>query len=124
MRLERQVEIEIAVLPATPSLAALARQAQPLAVHRARRDARLHRVRDAAQHTVLVVFGNGEIELERRAAIGVLDADRRGDLEVLSRHARAPAAARASPKASEQIAEVEILEVERSEERRVGKGRR
>src|SRR6185295_16932938 len=96
------------------SLAALARQPQALAVHRPGSDARLDGMRHAPQPPLLVVLGHRQLQLERRAAKSVFDADPHGDFEILSRHAGARAGKAPGPaartEAREQVGEVHVFE--------------
>ena len=75
MRVQHDVEVQIAIAAAIQSLAALARQAQPLPICCALGNACLYLMRHAMQEPVLVVFGYGKLKLDFGAVVGVLEAD-------------------------------------------------
>ena len=96
MRLEHDVEIQIAIAAAIESLATLAGDAQPLAIGRALGNARFERALRAMDDAAVVVVGHDQIELHLRAVIGLFERDMRRDLVILAgeRHV-APCAAAA-----------------------------
>src|SRR5687768_3353581 len=95
MRRQLDVEIEVAIPAAVESLAALAAQAQPLAVCRTLGNARLEGTRRARKPSGGVVLGHAQVEFHQRAYCGVFQWNAYCDLEVLPRHGDArPAAAR------------------------------
>ena len=69
-------------------LATLGRQTQALAIDGARRNSRLDVVRHATQPSRGIVFRHGQLEIERRAAKGIFDADFHGHFEILAGHGR------------------------------------
>jgi len=115
MRTQADVEVQIAIAPAIQPLAALARQAQTLAIGRTLRNARPDSAGHAMQPALLIVFGHVQIEIDLRAVEGLIDADRDRDLIVVAghRHARpAPARTAADPTAAqmcEQIGQIDII---------------
>src|SRR6267142_4180682 len=72
VRMQGDVEIQIAVASAVQALAPLARKAQALAVGGAFRNAGLEGSARAMRETLLVVLGHLELEIDLGAAIGVL----------------------------------------------------
>src|SRR5262249_39777384 len=102
---------QVAVTPAVQALAAFPGETQPLTLGRAFGDARLEAALHAVREAALVVVGHGEVERDLGAAVRVLQADVRGDLVILSRHAHAPPA-RPPAERGKQVAEIEVLERE------------
>ena len=72
MRMQGDVEVQIAVAPAIQAFASLAGEAQALAVGCALGNARLEGAPHAMGKTLLVVLGYLELEIDLGAAIGVL----------------------------------------------------
>jgi hypothetical protein len=113
MRLDPDIEIEVAVASTRRALAALAGNAQLRSVGDAFRDADLDAMRHAARNAVLVVLELGEVELDLVAVERLVE----GELDdgfVVASGCRSPAAARAGPaaarQAGEQIGQVQIVE--------------
>jgi len=72
MRMQRDIEIQVAVASAVQPLASLAGQAQALAVGGAPWECALEGAPHAARETALVVLGDLELEIDLGAAISVL----------------------------------------------------
>src|SRR5439155_15294236 len=115
MRLEHNVEVEVAVAATVEALAALARNTQTLPVRRTLRDPRLERARHAVRDALLVVFGHAQVELHFGTPIRLVERDVRRDFVVLAAHRPGlPALPRARPAAEalEQVRQIDIVERE------------
>src|ERR1700674_2207052 len=115
MRVQHDVEVQIAIAAAIQSLAALARQAQPLPICCALGNACLYLMRHAMQEPVLVVFGYGKVKLDFSAVVRVLERNMHLHFEVLPGHGDLTvggAAGALSPaaKLSKQVGQVNIIE--------------
>src|SRR6195256_3560333 len=79
VRMQCDIEIQVAVASAVQPLASLARQAQALAVRGALGDARLEGAPHAVREAALVVLGDCQLEIHFGAAVGFLERDVRRD---------------------------------------------
>src|SRR5438552_10262038 len=118
MRMQCDIEIQVAVASAVQPLASLAGQAQALAVGGALGNARFEGPPHAARETALVVLGDAQLQVHLGAAVGLFQRDVRRDLVVLPGHwnlAAAPSGAvHPARQAGEQIPQVDIVERERA----------
>src|SRR5438309_1546414 len=118
MRMQRDIEIQVAVASAVQPLASLAGQAQALAVGGALGNARLEGAPHAARETAVVVLGDAQLQVHLGAAVGFFQRDVRRDLVVLPGHwnlAAAPSGAvHPARQAGEQISQIDIVERERA----------
>src|SRR6185312_1573940 len=121
MRMEHDVEIEIAVAPAVDALAALPPQAQALPIGRAFRDACLDGLGHMADAALRVDLGHPELQVHLRPAMRVFQREMHRHLEILARnrHRGAAAGAAASTRETfEEIGEIDVVERERASARR------
>src|SRR3977135_248447 len=118
VRMQRDIEIQVAVASGVQPLASLAGQAQALAVRGAFRNARFECAPHAARVTALVVLGHFELEIDLGAAISRLHSNSRGDFVVFSGNwnlaAAPPGAVHPARNAGEEIPQVDIVERERA----------
>src|SRR4051794_6537358 len=84
MRCERDIEVQVAGSAAVEALAALAAQAQALAVRGSLGDARLDDLRRGAKRALVVVFRQRDLQVQLRAVERLLEREAHGDLEVLA----------------------------------------
>src|SRR5215471_3498064 len=106
MRLDPNVEIEIAVAAAIRPFRTLAGDAQLLSVRHALRDAHLHSSRDAMRHALFVVLDDLEIKLDFGALECLFEREAHGRLVIAARACAARAAAMAAGETGEKIGEV------------------
>src|SRR5437773_12351104 len=92
MRMQCDIEIQVAVASAVQPLASLAGQAQALAVRGALGHARLEGAPPAVRETARAVLGCGQLESHLRAAVGHSDGDVSPDHVGLGRSAKCAAA--------------------------------
>src|SRR5215472_7437086 len=113
MRLDADVEIQVAIARTVHALAALARNAQLLTVDNPFRDAHLDLSWDAMGNALIIVFQRGEIELDLRPVKCLLEAQTHRGFVVGPRTRRTLAARRAASMTREtrkQVGEIDVLE--------------